>query len=160
MRSLVLLALAFSSPAFAQGQILLVCNLAGGGTVSVIATESSKKVDLEMDDTGKMQLGAASARGLAATMESEDPGSIAGPVDLVEIGRGWNSSEGACGLGLELNTRNQRLGRDRDIPLKPEFSYNKAECGKDRAEIESCSLGENLPNINALKKFIHTEVAD
>lgn len=153
-----LLALNLSASAFASGKVLLVCD-AGGATVTVLATDSNKKVSLEMNDTAAFFLGGVhEARDLPATLESNDSGSTAGPIDLLEVGSFVSS--GDCGFGLEFNTNNQRLGRNRDIPLKPSFSYNKVECKGKRLELESCVLGPDLVSVQSLKNFIQIEVAD
>jgi hypothetical protein len=150
-----------AQPAFAAGKVLLKCRISGGGYVSVHATDSKKKVDLVMDSDAANELdGVKEASGLDATFESADSGSTAGPIEIMEVGKGYYGDAGDCGFGLEFNTNSQRLGRNRDIPLKPSFSYNKVECKKKREEIESCSLGEDLHGVSNLKDYVVIEVAD
>jgi hypothetical protein len=148
-----------SLPAFAEGgKELLTCTFAGGGTVTVEATNTSKYVNLVFDDFRASQFGVARADKLAAVLETDDGASTAAPLDLMEIGS-FADGKG-CGLGLEFNDRNQKLGDERDVALKPSRTYNVVECGGKRDVIESCTLGKELVDVDALKNFIHTEVAD
>jgi hypothetical protein len=159
--ALLVSALFISPPAFAGGKVLLKCRISGGGYVTVHSTDSKKKVDLTMDSDAADELGGVKeAPGLAATFESADSGSTAGPIEIFEVGKGYNGDEGECGFGLEFNTKSQRLGQDRDVPLKPSFSYNKVECKKKQQEIDSCTLGEDLKGISNLKDYVVIEEAD
>lgn len=158
-RFVFLLMLAAATPAFADGKVLLTCHIEGGGNVTVEATSSSKAVNLVFDESATSLTGVPREDNLPAILESNDPGSTGGPIDLLEIGT-FHSDGHACGLGLEFNVNNQRLGRDRDVALKPDFTYNTIECKGKKERIESCSLGADLMNVSALKNFIQIEVAD